>query len=432
MQDRRSFLRGGGSALVSAGFLGRSVLGANEAVTLALIGGRNQGRGVALRAIQAGGRFKTFCDLDPAILAKTGADIEKAQGTKPQFEKEFQRVLEDKDIDAVVIAVPDHWHARMAILACQAGKDVYCEKPLSQTIHEGQQMREAARKYNRVFQVGTQRRSGEHFRSAVEYVASGKLGKVCEIKAWIYQTRPSIGRPPDGTPPPGVDYDAWLGNAPKRPFNQNRFHYNWRFFWDYGNSEIGNQGVHVLDVAIWAIQKMRGVEHCLPDRVSATGGIYWLDDAKEVPDTQIATYHYPDLLLSFELRSFGSDHVMHAGQRSQGTDFYTAYYGTEGTMLLTNSGWQVYTPTGEPGPSEKGVPETHEKNFLECVKSRRRPNSDVEIGRLSTTLCHLGNISYKLGRDIRFDPKTETFGPDKEANALLTKDYRAPYLLPRV
>ena len=421
--------------MAAAGLLPPSVRGANESVTLALIGGRNQGRGVALRAIEAGARFKTFCDLDPAILDKTGADIQKAQGRKPQFEKEFQRVLEDKDIDAVVIAVPDHWHARMAILACQAGKDVYCEKPLSQTIHEGQQMRDAARKYNRVFQVGTQRRSGEHFRSAVEYVAAGKLGKICEIKAWIYQTRPTIGRPPDGTPPPGVDYDAWLGPAPKRPFNENRFHYNWRFFWDYGNSEIGNQGVHVLDVAIWAIQKMRGVEHSLPDRVSATGGIYWLDDAKEVPDTQIATYHYPDLLLSFELRSFAGDHAMHQGQRVQGagpTDFYTAYYGTEGSMLLTNSGWKVYLKSGEPGPSEKGVPETHEKNFLECVKSRQRPNSDVEIGRLSTTLCHLGNISYKLGRDIHFDQKTETFGTDKEANHLLTKEYRAPFVLPKV
>lgn len=437
IQGRRSFLKaGGGWALATGGLnLNPAAMGANERVTLALIGGRNQGRGVALRAIQAGAQFKTFCDLDPAILEKTGADIQAAQGRKPQFEKEFQRVLDDKEIDAVVIAVPDHWHTRMALLACQAGKDVYCEKPLSQTIHEGHLIRDAARKYNRVFQVGTQRRSGEHFRSAVEYVASGKLGKICEIKTWIYQLRASIGRPPDGTPPPGVDYDVWLGNAPKRPFNQNRFHYNWRFFWDYGNSEVGNQGVHVLDVAMWAIQKMRGVERCLPDRVSASGGIYWLDDAKEVPDTQIVTYHYPDLLLSFELRSFAGDYVMSQGQRRQGrvaTDFYAAYYGTEGTLMLTGSGWTVSLKGGEAGPSEKGVPETHEKNFLECVKSRQKPNSDVEIGRLSTTMCHLANISYHLGRDIRFDPKTETFGSDKAANAYLTKEYRKEYGLPKV
>jgi predicted dehydrogenase len=434
-ENRRSFLKGAAGAAAAAGLnLNPAALGANETVTLALIGGRNQGRGVAARAIAAGARFKTFCDLDPGILAKTGAEIEAAQGKRPGFEAEFERVLEDKDIDAVVIAVPDHWHARMAILACQAGKDVYCEKPLSRTIQEGQRMRDAARAHNRVFQVGTQRRSGEHFRSAVEYVASGKLGKICEIKAWINQVRVSIGRPADGSPPAGIDYDRWLGPAPRRPFNPNRFHYNWRFFWDYGNSEIGNQGVHVLDVAIWAIQKINGMDKCLPDRVSASGGIYWLDDAKEVPDTQLVTYHYPNLLLSFELRSFASDHVLHRGQRISGngpTDFYTAFYGTEGTMLLTQSGWQVSRSNGEPGPSEKGVPETHERNFIECVKSRQRPNSDVEIGRLSTTLCHLGNISYHLGHDVRFDARTETFPGDKEANAMLAQQYRAGYALPK-
>jgi hypothetical protein len=188
-------------------------------------------------------------------------------------------------------------------------------------------------------------------------------------------------------------------------------------------------------VALWAIQKMKGIPDAMPGRVSATGGIYWLDDAKEVPDTQIVTYHYPDLLLSFELRSFGNDHMMHAGQKTTGsgpTDFGIAYYGTEASLLISNSGWKVYTRTGEPGPSEKSVPETHEKNFLECVKSRQKPNSDVETGRLSTTLCHLGNVSFKLGRDVKWDAKTETFPRDKEANKLLTKDYRTPFGLPKV
>jgi len=429
MQNRRVFLAST-AAFVN---LNRRAMGANDKVTLALIGGRNQGRGVALRAIAAGAQFKTFCDLDPAILEKTGADMAQAQGVKPGFEKEFQRVLEDKEIDAVVIAVPDHWHTRMALLACQACKDVYCEKPLTQTIQEGRLVRDAARKYNRVFQVGTQRRSGAPFRNAVEYVASGKLGKVCEIKAWIHQVRGPLPKQPGAAPPPGVDYDQWLGPAPKRAFDANRFHYTWRFFWDYGNSEIGNQGVHVLDVALWAIQKMKGVENCLPGRVSAMGGIYWLDDGKEVPDTQIVSYHYPDLLLSFELRSFQHDHLLHQTPlRNQPTDFYTAFYGTDGTLMLTQSGWHVYFKDGTAGPSGKAEPETHEKNFLDCVKSRQGPNSDVEIGRLSTTLCHLGNISYHLGRDIQFDPKTETFGNDKEANKLLAKEYRAPYGLPKV
>lgn len=428
MQNRRSFLAGG-AALA----LGRSVQGANERPTLALIGGRNQGRGVALRAIQAGAEIKAFCDLDPAILEKTGGDIAKAQGRAPGFEKDFRRVLDDKSIDAVVIATPDHWHARIAIMACQAGKDVYCEKPMTQSIRDGQMVRDAARKYNRVFQVGTQRRSSEAFRQAVEYVAAGKLGKVCEMKAWIHQVRPPLKQQPGAAPPPGVDYDVWLGPAPKRAFDANRFHYNWRFFWDYGNSEIGNQGIHVLDVAMWAIQKMKGVEHSLPDRVSATGGIYWLDDGKEVPDTQIVNFHYPDLLLSFELRSFAHDHQLHQGAlRGQPTDFYTAFYGTDGTLMVTQSGSKVYFKDGSPGPEVKGVPETHERNFLECIKSREKPNSDVEIGRLSTTLCHLGNISYLLGRDVKFDAKTETFPGDAAANRMLTRAHREPYGVPSV
>jgi predicted dehydrogenase len=335
-------------------------------------------------------------------------------------------VLDDKDIDAVIIATPDHWHARMMMLACQAGKDVYIEKPLSQTIHEGHLMRDAARKYNRVVQVGTQRRSGEHFRTAAEYVGSGKLGKVCLVKAWITQVRRSIGNPPDGTPPAGADYDMWLGPAPKRPFNKNRFHYNWRFFWDYGNTELGNQGVHMLDLAMWAIQKLRGVDDCLPKRASSNGGIYWLDDAKEVPDTQVATYDYGEMMLVWEMHSFQSLKPI------EGTAAGTAFYGTEGTLIVTGRGWKVFGKGGEVGPSEKASRGSHSGNFLACVKSRRRPNADVELGRLSTTICHLGNISHRLGRDVHFDPKTETFGDDKEANALLTKEYRKPYKLPKV
>lgn len=430
--DRRSFVVAGGLTAAASG----RVWGANERVTLALIGGRNQGRGVALRAIKQGARIKTFCDLDPAILEKTGGQIAEAQGEKPGFEKEFRRVLEDRAVDAVIVAPPDHWHARMMILACQAGKDVYCEKPMSQTIYEGQQMRDAARRHKRIVQVGTQRRSGNHFREAVEFVAGGGIGKVCEIKAWIYQLRPTIGRPPDSDPPPNVDYDAWLGPAPKRRFNQNRFHYNWRFFWDYGNSEVGNQGVHVLDVAIWAIQKMRGMEKCLPTRISSNGGIFWLDDAKEVPDTQIVSYYYDSLLLSFELRSFAADHLLHQGRpfqaRPGAADFYTAYYGTEGTLVLTNDFWKVYRGDGSSEPEHKATGGSHEGNFLDCVKSRKLPNSDVEIGRLSTTLTHLANISHKLGRDVKFEPKTETFPGDSAANKLLTKEYRAPYGLPKV
>src|ERR1035438_9104389 len=297
-------------ALPISNFLNLNPLakGANERVVLALIGGHNQGRGDALRAIAQGGQFKTFCDIDQDVLDKLCPDLEKAQQKAPGTTKEFRRVLDDKDIDGVMIAVPDHWHTMITLLALQAGKDVYIEKPLSQTIHEGHLIRDAARKYNRVVQVGTQNRSSANFRNAVEYIKSGKLGKICEISTWMCQVRPTIGNPPDSAPPPTVDYDVWLGNAPKRPFNANRFHYTWRFFWDYGNTELGNQGVHMLDVALWGIQALRGLENCLPTHVSGNSGIYWLKDAKEIPDTQVLTYDYGDFMLTWELRSFAKHH----------------------------------------------------------------------------------------------------------------------------
>ncbi len=428
-ETRRSFNRRAGvAALTAGGFVNLSPLakGAGEKVVLALIGGRNQGHGDAVRAIREGAEIKTFCDLDDAILGKIGPSLEKAQNRKPTYVKDYRRVLEDKDIDGVIIATPDHWHTHMTLLACQAGKDVYIEKPLSQTIREGQLIRDAARKYKRVVQLGTQGRSERVIQEAMEYLGSGKLGKICLIKVWMHQVRATIGNPPDGSPPAGVDYDVWLGPAPKRPFNANRFHYNWRFFWDYGNSELGNQGVHKLDVAAWAVAKLKGLENCLPTRISAIGGIYWLDDAKEVPDTEIVNYGYGDLMLTWELHSFQNFHL------PEGSASGIAFYGPDAALVINNKGWQVTYKNKEAGPSGTESGGSHEANFLECIKSRKQPNADVEIGRRSTTLCHLGNISYHLRREIRFDPKTETFGDDREANAFLTKKYREPYALPKV
>jgi predicted dehydrogenase len=404
-----------------------ALLAANDRVNLALIGGRNQGRGVALRAIGAGARLHTFCDIDDGIHAKVNPEFTAAQGgVAPKVVKDYRRVLDDKEIDGVIIATPDHWHTHMALNACAAGKDVYLEKPVSQTIREGQLIRDAARRYKRVMQVGTMRRSADHFRTAAEYVASGKLGRVCLVKAWMCQLRPSIGNPPDGVAPAGVDYDMWLGPAPRRAFNPNRFHYNWRFFWDYGNTELGNQGVHMLDVALWGIEKLRGAERSLPTRVSSQAGIYWLKDAKEVPDTQTVTYDYGDLSLVWELRSFNGKQLV------EGTAAGTAFYGTEASLIVDGSGWRVMTKDGEKGPSADKAPFRHEANFIDCMRSRELPIADIEIGRRSTTLCHLGNISHHLGRDVRFDAASESFGSDKEANALLTKAYRKEYPLPRV
>jgi predicted dehydrogenase len=423
-QSRRTFLQA--AAATAALNLNSKAWGANDRISLALIGARNQGKGVALRSIAAGARISTICDIDDAIYAAVSPLLAERQGSKPAYVKDFRRVLEDKSIDAVIIAAPDHWHTHMAIPAMQAGKDVYVEKPLSQTIQEGRLIRDAARKYQRVVQVGTMRRSGEHFREAARQVGSGKLGKLCLVRAWMAQVRESIGNPPDGTPPAGVDYNMWLGPAPERPFNPNRFHYNWRFFWDYGNTELGNQGVHMLDVALMGIQAAFGIGRSLPTRVSSQGGIYWLHDAKEVPDTQTTTYDYGDFMLVWELNSFSRSHPI------EGAAAGTAFYGSEGTLVVDGRGWKLFGKDGKVAGTGDAQPMTHEKNFLECMRSRQRPNADVEIGRMSTTLCHLGNISQRLGRDVRFDAKTETFGEDHEANKMLAKQYRKGYDLPRL
>jgi predicted dehydrogenase len=428
-ETRRSFVKKTGASLLASGAWlgsGARVLGANDRPVLALIGGRNRGRQVALGLLRAGAEFKTICDIDDDINAKVGAEIEGVQKKRPGLVREFQRVIDDKDIDGLVIATPDHWHAIQTLQACGAGKDVLVEKPLSQTIEEGHLMREAARKHRRVVQVGTQRRSGEHYRNAIDYLSSGKLGKLCLIKAWMYQVRNTIGNPPDGPVPGGVDYDLWLGPAPQRPFNPNRFHYNWRFFWDYGNSELGNQGVHMLDIAVWGIQKLRGNSGALPTHISGQGGIYWLDDAKEVPDTQVVTYDYGDFMLVWELHSFQNHGLLH-GLRAG-----TAFYGTDASLVVHGDGWEVTGKDGAILESAKSSGGSHEQNFIDCMKSRKEPNADIETGRLSTTLCHLGNISYHLKRDVSFDPKTETFGTDRAANALLKKEYRKPYVLPKV
>jgi predicted dehydrogenase len=432
MENRRSFVAKTGLGL-AAGYLNLNpaAKGANERVTLGLIGGHNQGRNVALRAIENGAVIKTFCDLDEDVIRKVSPQFEKAQHRAPAPAKDFRTLLDDKELDGVIIAVPDHWHTHIGLLACQAGKDIYIEKPLSQTIREGQMLRDAARKYNRIAQVGTQRRSGEHFREAVEYATSGKLGKICLVRAWTYQLRESIGNPPDGMPPSTADYDLWLGPAPARPFNPNRFHYKWRFFWDYGNSELGNMGVHVLDVAMRGVQNLRGVKNCLPRRIYSGDGIYWLRDAKEIPDTQLVTFDYGDFLLTWELRSF----AQHPGEQEMTAG--TSFHGSEGSLIVGVEGWKVTSSKGKliasnPSDSEETLLKAHLKNFVECVKSRKTPNGDIELGRLSTTMCHLGNISHHLKRAVEFDPETETFGADAAANQRLTKEYRAKYPLPTV
>ena len=358
-----------------------------------------------------------ICDVDEGILPGVSQNVAEVQGRAPRWEHDFRRILDDPAIDAMVIATPDHWHALMTILACQAGKDVYVEKPVSHNIIEGERMLGVARQHQRVVQSGLQQRSGSHFQSAIEFVRSGKLGQVHLAKAWTVHTRKSIGFKKDAPLPQGVDYDLWLGPAAQRPFNANRFHHNWHWFWDYGTGELGNWGVHMLDIARWGL----GVG--LPTQVSAMGGKHYFQDDQETPDTLLVNYAYPGQTITWEHRLWSNHGI-------EGRSAAAAFYGELGTLVVDRGGWKVYDQkeAATSGSSELAI--AHQRNFIDCIKTRGTPAAELEIGHLSSTLCHLGNIAFRLGRTVQFDSLAMNCGADAEANALLGREYRSPWELP--
>jgi predicted dehydrogenase len=392
----------------------------SEKVVLAVMGVRGRGRGLAQDfASQPDVEIAYLCDVDDSSIPAALKGVTEAQKKAPQVVRDFRRILEDPAVDGLVIATPDHWHAIASILAMQAGKDVYVEKPISHNVREGRVMTQAAARYGRVVQCGTQSRSGAHFQSAVDYLRSGKLGRILMAKAINSQRRANIGKKADAPVPAGVDYDLWLGPAPKRPFNPNRFHYNWHWHWDYGTGDLGNDGVHQVDVARWGL----GVG--APTAVSCSGGKLHFDDDQETPDTQMVTWEYPGQMLVFEQRIWAPYH-------ENGYENGNVFYGEQGYMLLGADGWRVFGPRNEPGP-KSGPSErdrAHQQNFVRCVKSRATPQVPVEEGHYSSLLCHLGNIAYRTGRRLVFDPKTETFPGDREASRLLTRTYRKPWVVP--
>jgi predicted dehydrogenase len=338
-------------------------------------------------------------------------------------EGHFRRILDDKEVDGLIVATPDHWHALATILACQAGKDVYVEKPCSHNVVEGRRMIEAARHYNRVVQVGTQRRSSPFFHETIAYLQSGKLGKIHMAKAINSQKRKDIGHVADGPVPPEVDYDLWLGPAPQHAFNPNRFHYNWHWFWDYGTGDLGNDGVHHVDVARWALGMT------VPGAISSGGGKFAFDDDQETPDTQIATYQAGDALLVYEMRLWSP-------YSERGLENGNIFYGEDGYMVLGDEGYEVYGKKDKlvdsaKKPKGRGEGE-HYGNFVACIKSRARPNGDIEEGHRSALLCHLGNIAQRVGRTIRFNAADESIPGDDEAARLLSRTYRDPWNLPRI
>jgi predicted dehydrogenase len=409
-----------GLAGATAAVASTSKATASERVRVATIGVRNQGKTLTTHlASLPDVDVVALCDVDESLRPAALSAVSDVHGKSPHWESDFRRILDDRSVDAVVIATPDHWHASMTIMACQAGKDVYVEKPVSHNVREGQQMVAAARRYGRVVQSGLQQRSGAHFQSAVDFVRSGRLGAVHLAKAWTVHRRKPIGRKRDGAPPDGVDYDLWLGPAPSRAFNPNRFHYNWHWFWDYGTGELGNWGTHMLDVARWGL----GVG--LPTRVSASGGRFHFDDDQETPDTLVVQYAYPRATIVWEHRLWSTHGV-------EGRSAAAAFYGELGTLVVDRGGWKVYDLAETIASDASEQPISHLRNFVDCIKNRSRPAADIETGHVSSALCHLGNIAYRVGREVTFAPETAAFTSDREANLLLSRAYRSPWELPSV
>jgi predicted dehydrogenase len=399
--------------------------GPNEKVRVALVGCGGMGLGDLDTFFQnAEVDCSIVCDVDDGHLAKAVKLVEEKRGHKPKTVKDFRRAIDRKDVDVVLVATPDHWHALPTIYACEAGKDVYVEKPLAKTIEEGRAMINAAQRNNRVVQMGTQWRSGNHYRDAVEFIQSGKIGKVRLVRAWAYlDWVGGIGNPPDGDPPAGVDYDMWLGPAPKRPFNPNRFHFNFRWFWDYAGGLMTDWGVHLLNVCLWAM----GPE--TPLRVFSSGGKRIVDDNTETPDTQITVYDFPNYTLVFEHELLGGVGI---GGRPHGMSFS----GSEGTVIIDAQGWEVVRePDKTLVPFKKeaqgdGRP-AHVRNFLDCVKSREKPVENLEAGHFVSTVAHLGNIAYLTKKQIEWDSKNERVVGDDQANRLVLANYREPWKLPK-
>ena len=433
---RRQFLRtsavattAGSSLLSTTGLWPRGgqahVPGANDRIALGVIGCGGMGRG-NLATFPANPEVDciVICDVDEAQAAQGVQIVEKHRNRKPDTVKDFRRVIDRRDVDLLVISTPDHWHALPTVLGCQAGKDVYVEKPLANTIGEGRAMRDAMRRHQRVVQMGTQWRSGVHWKEAIEFVHSGRLGKIGLVRAWAYHDwLGGVGNPPDAEPPSGVDYDLWLGPAPKRPFNPNRFHFNFRWFWDYAGGLMTDWGVHLINIILWGM----GPE--LPKKVSSSGGKFVLDDNTETPDTQIAVYEFPAYNLIWE-------HKVGIGVGLNGRPWGISFSGSEGTLILNEAGWEIV-----PEPKKKSFEAAafrgsgdarpaHVRNFLDCVRSREDPVEHLDLGHLVSTVAHLGNMALRTGRTLHWDGRTEQVIGDREANRLVSPRYRRPWDLP--
>ena len=469
--SRRDFLKitgagVAGTALASTTSGYSRILGASDRARVAVCGVRGRGHD-HIRGFSRvpNTELAALCDVDENVLNQRLGNVEKMGLPKPKSYVDVRKLLEDKDIDAISIATPNHWHSLIAIWACQAGKDVYVEKPCSHNWFEGRQLVRAVKKYNRICQHGSQSRSNPGMIEAIRHLSDETIGNVYLARALCYKWRPSIGHAPEEPVPAGVHYDLWTGPAPMKPFTRNRFHYNWHWIWDTGNGEVGNQAIHEIDIARWGL----GVG--FPVHVSAMGGHFMFEDDQETPNTLHATFCFEGdgkrKMMELEVRHWITNHEAEIGTGAYGAGGVPAaglhvaannannksadkqqslgpkdaktntigniFYASNGYLAV--DGYDAYktwiTDQAESGPSGKGSGD-HYANFIDCVRSRRAEDihSPIEEAHISTTLVHLANASYRLGRALRFDPEKECVIGDEEANRLLRGSYRAPYIVP--
>jgi len=466
--SRREFLKTGTRAAAIAAMpetlrawsAGQNVAGANSRVRVAIVGLRGRGENhVRAYGSLPNVEIAALCDVDENVLSERLAQVRK-MGFEPKTYVDVRKLLEDHSIDAVSIATPHHWHALIAIWAMQAGKDVYVEKPCSHNLWEGKQLVRAAAKYNRIVQHGTQSRSLPSMMDAMQKMQQdGILGDVYLSRGLCFKWRDTIGHTPVSPVPPGVHYDLWTGPAPLMPFTKNHFHYNWHWFWDYGNGDLGNQGIHQLDIARWGL----GPGFGFPNKISAIGGHVMFDDDQQTPNVLNCAFEYErpnrkPVILEFEVRHWISNHEAGIGLGRRGAEpagetaagglgpaegsynsIGNLFYGPKGYLAIDNAaGYRVLLGQDQqPGPSEALGKEDHFANFIACVISRKKEDlrAPIEEGHLSSGLAHLANVSYRLGRTLQFDPETQMVKNDDEANLLLRegdRGYRAPFVVPEI
>ncbi len=425
-ETRRNFIKksAGAAALLSMpSIVPASAFGANGKVSLAVIGVNGRGKSHIQGFMNLPDAEVTcLCDCDLNVLEPRAKEFETKYSKKVKQQQNLRKVFEDKSIDAVSIAMPNHWHSLATIWACQAGKDVYVEKPGSHNIFEGRKMVEAANKYDRIVQHGVQLRSSVAVQEAIRHLRDGLIGRVYMARGLVFRWRGDIGKKGPGTVPKGLDYDLWTGPAEMKPYSEDWVHYNWHWHWNWGNGDVGNQGIHETDLCMW------GLDVGLPEVITAGGGKFVFDDSKETPEVLASTYLYPKekKFIEFEVRPWMTN-------SENGATVGNIFYGTEGYLVVYNyDRYESFLGRNyKPGPSRKEGGD-HYKNFIDAVLAHDKKilNAPVETAHLSSGLAHLGNIAYRTGRTLYFDPATEKFVNDKKADAYLTRHYRKPYVVP--